>query len=67
MSTFTVTINERTKSGKALIAYLKALGVLMHKVTPKAKGSYLQSQEDKLKGRVETFSSSEEMFNSLGI
>ena len=67
MSTFTITINERTKSGKALIAYLKALGVLMNKVTPKTKGSYLRSQEDIIAGRVETFSSSEEMFNSLGI
>ena len=67
MATYTITLNERTSSGKALMAYLKALGVLVSKVTPKAKSSYLRSQEDKLAGRVEKFSSSEEMFKSLGI
>ncbi len=49
------------------MAYLKALGVLVSKVTPKSKSSYLRSQEDKKAGRVEKFSSSEEMFKSLGI
>lgn len=67
MATYTITLNERTASGKALMAYLQALGVLVKKVTPKKKGSYLRSQEDKLAGRVESFSSSEEMFKSLGI
>ena len=60
-------MNERTSSGKALMAYLEALGVLISKVTPKTKSSYIRSQEDKLAGRVEKFSSSEEMFKSLGI
>lgn len=36
MATYTITLNERTSSGKALLAYLKALGVLISKVTPKA-------------------------------
>jgi len=67
MATYTITLNERTSSGKALMAYLKALGVLVSKVTPKAKSSYLRSQEDKQAGRVEKFSSSEEMFKSVGI
>ena len=67
MATYTITLNERTSSGKALMAYLKALGVLISKVTPKEKSSYIRSQEDKLVGRVEKFSSSEEMFESLGI
>ena len=67
MATYTITLNERTASGKALMAYLEALGVLIAKVKPKTKGSYLRSQEDKLAGRVEKFSSSEEMFKSLGI
>ena len=67
MATYTITLNERTTSGKALMAYLQALGVLMHKVSPKAKSSYLRSQEDKKAGRIEKFSSSEEMFKSLGI
>ena len=67
MATYTITVNERTNSGKALMEYLKALGVLVKKVPSKAKSSYQRSQEDKLTGRVETFSSSEEMFKSLGI
>ena len=57
----------RTSSSKALMAYMEALGVLISKVTPKTKSSYLRSQEDKRAGRVEKFSSSEEMFKSLGI
>ncbi|MBQ7238531.1 MAG: hypothetical protein IJS20_07045 [Bacteroidales bacterium] len=67
MATYTITLNERTNSGKALMAYLEALGIKMHKVSSKGKSSYQQSQEDKLAGRVEKFSSSEEMFKSLGI
>ena len=67
MATYTITLNERTNSGKALMAYLEALGIKMHKVSPKEKSSYQKSQEDKLAGRVEKFSSSEEMFKSLGI
>jgi hypothetical protein len=39
----------------------------VNKVTPKEKSSYLRSLEDKKAGRVEKFSSSEEMFESLGI
>ena len=49
------------------MAYLQALGIKMHKVSPKAKSSYQRSQEDKQAGRIEKFSSSEEMFKSLGI
>ena len=67
MATYAITLNERSAKGKALIEYLQALGVLITKVTPKAKSSYVRSQEDKRAGRVESFSSSEEMFKSLGI
>ena len=67
MATYTITLNERSARGKALMEYLKALGVLIHKVSPKEKTSYQRSQEDKLAGRIEKFSSSEEMFKSLGI
>ncbi|MBR1668355.1 MAG: hypothetical protein IJ693_08760 [Bacteroidaceae bacterium] len=35
--------------------------------SPKTKSSYLRSQEDKLAGRVEKFSSSEDMFKSLDV
>ena len=67
MATYTITLNERTTSGKALMEYLRALGEKMQKVSPKAKSSFQRSQEDKLAGRIEKFSSSEEMFKSLGI
>ena len=67
MATYAITVNERSTNGKALMVYLKALGVLTHKLSQKSKSSYLRSQEDKLAGRVEKFSSSEEMFQSLGI
>ena len=36
MATYAITLNERTTSGRALKAYLQALGVLISKVTPKA-------------------------------
>ena len=42
MATYTITLNERTSSGKALMAYLEALGVLISKVSPKAKSSYIR-------------------------
>ena len=67
MATYTITLNERTASGKALISYLQALGVLVQKVAPKKKSSYECSQEDIRAGRIEEFSSSDEMFQSLGI
>ena len=34
MATYAITLNERTTSGKALMAYLQALGVLVKKITP---------------------------------
>ena len=67
MATYKITLNERINSGKALLAYLQALGVMVQKVTPKRKSSYERSQEDIRAGRIEKFASSEEMFESLGI
>ena len=67
MATYTITLNERTNSGKALMEYLRAIGVVVNKITPTKKCSYERSKEDIRKGRVEKFSSSEEMFQSLGI
>lgn len=67
MATYTIELNDRTASGKALVAYLQALGVLIKKVKPAKKSSYERSQEDIREGRVEEFASSEEMFKSLGI
>ena len=53
MATYTIKINERTARGKALMDYLNALGVLINKVSPKTKSSYVSSQEDIKDGRVE--------------
>ena len=53
--------------GKALMNYLHALGVIVQRVPSKSKSSYIRSQEDKKAGRIESFDSSEEMFESLGI
>ena len=67
MATYTITLNERTTSGKALMSYLKALSVLVQKVTPAKKSSYERSQEDIREGRIEKFESADDMFKSLGI
>jgi len=67
MATYRIEINESTHSGRALIAYLKELGILVEKIVTKKKSSYECSQEDICTGQVESFSSSEEMFQSLGI
>ena len=67
MATYTITVNERTHGGRALMAYLKALGVLVEKQISTKKSSYVRSQEDIRKGQVESFDSAEDMFKSLGI
>ena len=67
MATYTITVNERTNGGRALMAYLRELGVLVEKRVTTKKSSYVRSQEDIRNGRVESFASSEEMFQSLGI
>lgn len=67
MATYTITVNERSNGGRALMAYLRELGVLVDKQVTAKKSSYVRSQEDVRKGRVETFASAEEMFESLDI
>ena len=67
MATYTITVNERTHGGRALMAYLKELGVLVEKQTSTKKSSYARSKEDIRKGQVESFESAEDMFKSLGI
>ena len=47
MATYTIILNERSAKDKALVEYLKALGVLITKVSPKRKGSLQRSMEDK--------------------
>lgn len=69
MATYTLTINERSTQGKALLAYLEALKINIRPATKatRRKGSFERSIEDIKHGRVETFSSVDDMFKSLGI
>ena len=67
MATYTITVNERSNGGRAWMAYLRELGELVDKQVTAKKSSYARSQEDVRKGRVETFASAEEMFESLDI
>ena len=62
MATYTITLNERSARGKALMEYLKALGVLMHKVK-----AIEQAHDDMKHGRLKTYNSADEMFKDLGI
>ena len=54
MATYTITLNERSAKGKALVEYLQALGVLMHKVSPKSatKHRLYDPETGKLRQRV---------------
>lgn len=69
MATYTLTINERSAQGKALLAYLETLEVNIHRAPNSIckKGSLERSIEDMKRGRVKTFSSVDDMFKSLGI
>lgn len=67
MGTYTISVNERTVRGKALMEYLKALGVLVKKADTTRSKSLLSSKRDVLEGKVEKFASSDELFASLGI
>jgi len=69
MATYALTINERSASGKALLAYLEALKLNLQRL-PKVrlrKSSYERSMEDIKHGRIEKFASADEMCKSLGI
>ena len=49
------------------MAYLRDLGVLVEKRSTVKRSSYMRSKEDVRNGKVEAFSNSEELFQSLGI
>ena len=69
MATYALKINERSANGKALLEYLEALKLdlqLLPKVRVR-KSSFERSMDDIKHGRVEKFSSADEMCKSLGI
>ena len=69
MATYSMTINERSNAGQALLAYLSALKIDLQRMPTirLRKGSYERSMEDIKHGRIEKFSSADEMCKSLGI
>ena len=42
MATYAITLNENTRSGKALMSYLQELGILVKKLTPQKKTKQLR-------------------------
>ena len=69
MATYSMTINERSAHGQALLAYLGALKVDLQKLPTirLRKSSYERSMDDIKHGRIEKFASADEMCKSLGI
>ena len=69
MATYAMTINERSNAGQALLAYLSALKVDLHRMPTirLRKSSYERSMDDIKHGRIEKFASADDMCKSLGI
>ena len=67
MTTITISYDGRNKLARSVVEFIRSLDVFTITEQPSTKGSYQRSQEDIRAGRVETFSSSSEMFQSLGI
>ena len=76
MATYAITLNERIASGRALKAYLQALGVFISKITPKdvtktkkydiTKTADFKAAKDDVKhGRVTHYDSVDDMFRSV--
>ena len=64
MATMTISYDGRNKVARSVVDFIRSLDVFTITEQPATKGSYQLSQEDI---RVETFASSSEMFQSLGI
>ena len=67
MATITLSYDGRNKLARSVVEFIRSLDVFTVTEKPAGKGSYQLSQEDIRAGRVETFASSGEMFQSLGI
>ena len=69
MATYTLTINERSTQGKALLAYLEALKLDVKRVRKanRKKESLEQSLDDIRHGRVTSYDSIDDLFKDLGI
>ena len=52
MATYTINVNERTNTGKALLALIKSLGILVSPVSPtSAKSTTLDAIREAKKGK----------------
>lgn len=67
MATITLSYDGRNKLAKSVVEFLRSLDVFTITEQSTEKGSYQLSQEDIKAGRVETFASADDMFQSLGI
>lgn len=64
----TLSYDGRSKLARSVVDFIRSLDVFTVIENPTtSKGSYQLSQEDIQAGRVETFASSNDMFQSLGI
>lgn len=61
MATYTITINEKTKSGKSLVSYLRSLGV----IDEKPNNETLEAMKDVENGKVTTYGSFEEYLEAF--
>ena len=52
MATYTISVNERTNTGKALLALIKSLGILVSPVSPtSAKSTTLDAIREAMEGK----------------
>ena len=64
----TLSYDGRSKLARSVVDFIRSLDVFtVIENSTASKGSYQLSQEDIQAGRVETFASSSDMFQSLGI
>lgn len=64
----TLSYDGRSKLARSVVDFIRSLDVFtVIENSTTSKGSYQLSQEDIQAGRVETFASSNDMFQSLGI
>lgn len=68
MSSYAITLNERTSQSQALLAYLRLLNVELVRLPKVRRKSSLECSEDDIRaGRVQSFANADEMCNALGI
>ncbi len=67
MATITLSYDGCDKIARCVVDFFCSLDIFTFTEQPTSKGSYQLSQEDIRDGRIDTFASSCDMFQSLGI